>query len=235
MAVLAFVLAFVFAPVAIWLGFIARGQIRRTGESGRGLATAGLVLGTAFTVVGIATAAFVAGAALKAAPAVNAPPPTLNAPPPPTINAEPPSLDAGELARTLTGRLESQGVKPTEVTCPSDLRGRPWETVRCAVLVGDQPADVIVTVTSVDGGSIHYDYRIEARPIAQPLLERKVAELVAQNTGTTPGSASCASDLPPIVGQYVECSLRVNGETVAVTVTVTGTNGGQINFSVAQK
>lgn len=43
-------IAFIFFPaaiVAIILGHIARGEIRRTGEHGRGLATAGLILGYA--------------------------------------------------------------------------------------------------------------------------------------------------------------------------------------------
>ena len=43
-AILAFVFAFVFWPAAIPLGHVARGEIKRTGEAGRGLATAGLVL-----------------------------------------------------------------------------------------------------------------------------------------------------------------------------------------------
>jgi hypothetical protein len=38
-------LAFVFAPAAIVTGHIARSQIRRTGESGGGLALAGLIIG----------------------------------------------------------------------------------------------------------------------------------------------------------------------------------------------
>jgi uncharacterized protein DUF4190 len=42
------------AIVAIVSGHIARGQIRRTGEGGRGMATAGLILGYVVLVVGIA-------------------------------------------------------------------------------------------------------------------------------------------------------------------------------------
>jgi hypothetical protein len=49
MAILALVLAFVFAPVGIVLGIMARNQIARTGEGGAGLAKAGLILGSVFT------------------------------------------------------------------------------------------------------------------------------------------------------------------------------------------
>jgi uncharacterized membrane protein HdeD (DUF308 family) len=51
MAILALVFAFVFSPLGIVFGIIARRQIRRTGEGGQGLATAGLVLGIIFTAI----------------------------------------------------------------------------------------------------------------------------------------------------------------------------------------
>ncbi|SNR62354.1 DUF4190 domain-containing protein [Blastococcus mobilis] len=53
MAILALVLAFVFAPAGLVLGIVARRQIRRTGEDGDGLALAGIIVG------GIVTAIFV--------------------------------------------------------------------------------------------------------------------------------------------------------------------------------
>ena len=42
------------AILAIIFGHLARGQVRRTGEGGRGMATAGLILGYMVLVVGIA-------------------------------------------------------------------------------------------------------------------------------------------------------------------------------------
>jgi hypothetical protein len=53
MAILALVFAFVFAPVAIVLGHLAKKQIRQTGEQGEALATVGLILGYVFTGVGL--------------------------------------------------------------------------------------------------------------------------------------------------------------------------------------
>jgi hypothetical protein len=53
MAILALVFAFIFAPVAIVLGALARKQIRRTGEQGMGLATAGMVCGIVFTALSV--------------------------------------------------------------------------------------------------------------------------------------------------------------------------------------
>ncbi|MDQ1128436.1 hypothetical protein QE381_000564 [Microbacterium sp. SORGH_AS 888] len=45
MAILSLVFAFVFAILGVVFGHIALGQIKRTGEQGRGLAIAGLVIG----------------------------------------------------------------------------------------------------------------------------------------------------------------------------------------------
>ena len=53
MAILALVFAFVCAPAAIVFGVLARKQIRRTGEQGWGLATAGFVCGIVFTALSV--------------------------------------------------------------------------------------------------------------------------------------------------------------------------------------
>jgi hypothetical protein len=51
LAIIALILGFVFAPAGIICGHIALGQIKRTGEGGRGLALAGLILGYVFTAL----------------------------------------------------------------------------------------------------------------------------------------------------------------------------------------
>ncbi|MBN9612431.1 MAG: DUF4190 domain-containing protein [Actinobacteria bacterium] len=53
MAVASLVCAFFISILAVIFGHIAHAQIRRTGEDGRGLATAGLVLGYLGMVGGI--------------------------------------------------------------------------------------------------------------------------------------------------------------------------------------
>jgi hypothetical protein len=45
MAILALVFIFVFAPASLVFGLVARGQIRRTGEDGDGMALAGIIVG----------------------------------------------------------------------------------------------------------------------------------------------------------------------------------------------
>ncbi len=51
MAILALVFGFVFAPLGIIFGIIARGQIKRTGEDGDSLALAGLIIGIVFSAL----------------------------------------------------------------------------------------------------------------------------------------------------------------------------------------
>ena len=51
MAILALVCAFLFAPAGIVLGVLARREIRRTGEEGWGLATAGVVISIAYMAI----------------------------------------------------------------------------------------------------------------------------------------------------------------------------------------
>jgi Domain of unknown function (DUF4190) len=59
MAILALVFAFVFSPLGIIFGAVAKRQIARTGEQGRGLATAGFWLGIVFTALGVLWFVFV--------------------------------------------------------------------------------------------------------------------------------------------------------------------------------
>ncbi|GAC1331513.1 MAG: hypothetical protein NVSMB13_19850 [Mycobacteriales bacterium] len=53
MAILSLVFAFIFSPLGIIFGFVAKKQIRERGEGGSGLATAGIVIGFVSLVLGI--------------------------------------------------------------------------------------------------------------------------------------------------------------------------------------
>lgn len=65
MAILSLVFAFLFWPLGIVFGHVAKGQIRRTGEGGNGLATAGMVLG--YIALGITVLVIIIGVAGVAA------------------------------------------------------------------------------------------------------------------------------------------------------------------------
>jgi hypothetical protein len=65
LAIVALILGIVVPIGGIICGPIALGQIKRTGESGRGLAMAGLIIGIVFTIIGIIS--IIASVALSAA------------------------------------------------------------------------------------------------------------------------------------------------------------------------
>jgi hypothetical protein len=64
LAIVALVAVFVFSPIGIVLGHIARGQIRRSGEAGDGLALAALIVG--YVLIGLAVTLIVIGAIVSA-------------------------------------------------------------------------------------------------------------------------------------------------------------------------
>jgi Domain of unknown function (DUF4190) len=59
-AIAALIFAILFAPIGIILGYVARSQIKRTGEGGRGLATAALIIGYVFVAIPLVTCLVIA-------------------------------------------------------------------------------------------------------------------------------------------------------------------------------
>lgn len=59
MAIVAFILAFFISIVGIILGFVALSQIKKTGEQGRGLAIAAIIIGFVEIAIGIIIAIIV--------------------------------------------------------------------------------------------------------------------------------------------------------------------------------
>ena len=59
MAILALVFGILVAPLGIVFGFVARSQIKKTGEDGDGLALAGIIIGGIFTLLFIAYIVFI--------------------------------------------------------------------------------------------------------------------------------------------------------------------------------
>jgi hypothetical protein len=133
MAVLALVFAFVFSPLGIVFGIIGRKQTARTGEGGRGLATAGLILSIVFLVIGIATAVLVGVMAATLASSVN----------------------NTEVATQITAQ---SGGRVTDVNCPGSLPAQVGAQMTCSGTIDGAPGQLQATVTSVDGGTVAFDF-----------------------------------------------------------------------------
>ncbi len=59
MAILALVFGILLAPLGLVFGFVARSQIKKTGEDGDGLALAGIIIGGVFTLLFVAYIVFI--------------------------------------------------------------------------------------------------------------------------------------------------------------------------------
>lgn len=136
MAILALIFAFVFSPLGIVFGLIGRKQIKRTGEGGRGLATAGLVLGIVFVVVGLATAVLVTIVAVN----------------------QPLTVSRAQVAQEISDKAGAQlGAAPDSVVCPEDLPAKVGAVVHCTLTVAGSATPVTATVTSVVGKVANFD------------------------------------------------------------------------------
>jgi hypothetical protein len=133
MAILAIVFAFVFSPLGIVFGIIGRNQTKRTGEGGRGLATVGLVLSIIFIVIGIVTAV--------------------------AIGIFAASLPSGVSNDQVAAQIVNQsGGRVSGVNCPGSLPAAVGAQVTCTATVDGTPGSIQATVTSVEGGTVSFDF-----------------------------------------------------------------------------
>ncbi|MFH1400471.1 MAG: DUF4190 domain-containing protein [Nanoarchaeota archaeon] len=58
LAIVGFILSFVFALAGLVVSIIAFNQVKKSGEGGRGLALAGIIIGAVFSVLGLLYALF---------------------------------------------------------------------------------------------------------------------------------------------------------------------------------
>jgi hypothetical protein len=142
-------------------------------------------------------------------------------------------LDDDDLVSSLQAELARNGVQADDLRCPTGLRAAVGESVRCTFTVGGQPVDAVARITAVDGETVTYDVHTEPRPVMQEVLERSVAEKLAQ-AGVPAGTASCAGDLPAQVGSTVGCTLSGPEGVSEWTVRTTSVDGGKIDYSIEQ-
>lgn len=141
-------------------------------------------------------------------------------------------LDDSRLVATLRAQLDRDGVRADGLRCP-DLPAEVGRTARCTFTVDGQPVDAVATVSAVDGGTVTYDLHTEARPVAKDVLERSVAQKLAQ-AGAPAGAATCSGDLPARVGATVTCTLTGTDGPGDWTVRTTSVTGGKIDYTIEQ-
>lgn len=138
MAVLAIVFAFLLAPLGIVFGAIGRSQIVKTGQKGKGLATAGLVLGIVFTLIG--AAAIVVAV---------------------VVGGKDTAVSKSSMEKGISEQLVAAGApRPESVSCPGSLRAEVGTSLVCTVTTAGQSSKVAATVTSVSGSTVRFTTKL---------------------------------------------------------------------------
>lgn len=71
------------------------------------------------------------------------------------------SVPADEVETQITEKLtELVGQEPEDVSCPEDLPAEEGAEMTCVLSAGGESIDVMVTVTSVDGGDVNFDIEV---------------------------------------------------------------------------
>jgi len=142
-------------------------------------------------------------------------------------------LPRDSVASTIGAEMRARGVAAEEVSCPEDLPAQVGRSIRCEFVVGGQPVDAVATVGGVEGETVRYDIRTEARPVAEDLLEEQVTREIGEVAGPV-DDTDCAGDLPAQVGSTVTCALSGGGGTATMVVTVTSVDGGRVDYSITR-
>lgn len=151
-AVLALIFAFIFWPAAIVLGHLAHSEIKRTGERGRGFATAGLILGY-LGMAFVALLVVITAAAASAVPPPGYPAPSLSSRGdllPDTVNA-PSTRGEVALPDSSTQRAYLADLRASEV--PVSTTGTPDVLIGVGICqqlaVGTSPDQLITDLNSM--------------------------------------------------------------------------------------
>ncbi len=197
------IVAFVVAPVAIVLGIVARKQIARTGERGRGLATLGAILGAVFTLIGIASTVLVlvlattfsasVDATTTPVPDVTAGAPVPVAPPAGSSPSAAPSSDdvAAGQAQLMSGFMQVGAAADTMSSSLQSHRGDldamqgDFSTYRDAI------ARFRTTATTV---TLSPEVRAKVDADLVPAIDRTLADLDTMSTSQSQSALSDAAD-----------------------------------------
>jgi hypothetical protein len=75
------------------------------------------------------------------------------------------TVDKDQVANQISVQIAQQiGHKPDSVTCPDNLKGTQGAALRCELTDQGQTYGVTVTVTSVQGGDVTFDYKVDNQP-----------------------------------------------------------------------
>ena len=75
------------------------------------------------------------------------------------------TMDKDQVAHLISDRLYKQvGDRPESVTCPENLKGKEGATLRCQLTDNSKKYGINVTVTTVVGGEVNFDFKVDDQP-----------------------------------------------------------------------
>jgi Domain of unknown function (DUF4333) len=74
------------------------------------------------------------------------------------------TVNKDDVAKQISDQLTQQSGRRPTVTCPDSLKGDVGATLRCRLQDRGSTYGVTVTVTSADGGSVKFSFKVDDRP-----------------------------------------------------------------------
>lgn len=70
-------------------------------------------------------------------------------------------MSKSEVEKQISAKLtEKVGQSPDSITCPKDLEAKVGTKMTCTLTKGGESLPVYVTVTSVEGTTVHFDIEV---------------------------------------------------------------------------
>ena len=121
-------------------------------------------------------------------------------------------------------------VDPGTLACADIPELAPGAEVDCEFARDGQAVGLVAAVLAVDGTAIEVDIRTEARPVAADVLAAAVSTRASQQLGGIEVTATCASDLAPMVDSSATCTVASDGQERAFQIVVDTVDGGFISW-----
>lgn len=123
-----------------------------------------------------------------------------------------------EVERYVSSALEKEiGIKPDKIDCPSGLRLKVGEQMRCTLTHENDSTGLTVTMSDVDGAEFHLDAEVDEKGtiVAKGDLEAAIADKLEEQTGERPAAVECPGPSNRVLGS------RLSASSLAPVVTAT--------------
>jgi Domain of unknown function (DUF4333) len=138
------------------------------------------------------------------------------------------AVSKSDVASQITAKMtDAAGNKPESVNCPNDLPAKVGAQLNCEMKVKNQPFNVNVTVTSVNGSDVKFDM---VETVGKDEVASAIRRQVTQQVGQQPDSVTCPDNLKGVAGATLQCQLISGTDKYGVMVTVTSVDAGDVKF-----